>query len=162
MHELQKQELMFLFNNLIPCLFNIPTTNNVFIDFLFQSGTVEKQIGAAFVDLEFSMFNNSFFGGATHTMCMLKKNYGRHAVVGAYTLHDLSKTAAQIANETPVYVNLLRDRVDLFYTDNICDMVQLVEDTLRHPYGRRRRSASPSHSSHRYRWRRSRHCNRSY
>ena len=184
--------LLFPLNGVTQCLSGIPTNeNNDFFNFLFQSGTVEKQIDAAFTDLEFSMFNNISYGNATHTMCMLKKNYGKHVVVGAYTLHDLSKTAAQIASETPVYVNLLRDRVDLFYTDNICDMVQLVEDTLRPPYYRRRRITSPSDSHHRrhsskhrhyswshrhyswshrhyslsyrhYSWRRRRDCNRSY
>ena len=139
-----KFDLVHIFESLAPCLSPIPIPNNVFINFLFQSGTVEKQLNASFADLEISMFNNSSFGGTSHTVCMLKKNYGVHLVVGAYTLHDLSKTAAEIASETPVYINLLKDRVDLFYTDNICAMVQLVEDTFGYTYDDHHRDSSNS------------------
>ena len=154
-----KFDLIYIFKSLAQCLSPIPMSNNVFIDFLFQSGTVEKQISASFADVEISMFNNSFFGGTSHTMCMIKKNYGRPFVVGAYTLHDLSKTAAEIVSETPVYVNLLKDRVNLFYTDDICAMVQLVRDTFGYPCVDHHRHSSKndvSLSHLRHSWR----CNR--
>ena len=113
------------------CLCFVNTKDNEFIDFLFQSGTVEKSIGASFTDLELTMFNNTLYGQTNHTMCMLQKHYGSEIVVGAYTLFDVSKTTAQIDSEIPLYKELVKDRVNLFYTDDICGMRRIIRQVRR-------------------------------
>ena len=151
-----------LYPGLMTCLGDIPTANNAFLDFLFQSGSVEKSIGASFTDIEFTMFNNTAYGGTNHTMCALKKNHGWHIVVAAYTLFDLSKTATEIDSEKPRYMDLVKDGVDMFYTDDICGMVEIVEQLKHH---RRHFYSYSRHSGRRwsgaYVSRRSRHSHRS-
>ena len=149
---------MALFPGLRTCLDDITTVNNEFIDFLFQSGSVEKSIGASFMDIDFTMFNNTAYGGINHTTCVLKKNYGWHIAIAAYTLFDLSKTPAQIDSEKSRYMDLVKDGVDLFYTDDICgmiDIVQRLQHYRRHFYsycrysGRHQSEAYVSRRSHR-------------
>lgn len=108
------------------CLEEIPTTDNIFINFLFRSGSIEKSMNASFVDIELTMFGNSYYGGCKRTMKMLRKNYGKKTVIGAYTLFDVSKTDAQIEEEIPTYRKLLREGVHLFYTDDIEEMAHLT------------------------------------
>ena len=150
-HDLQKQEFQALYPGLCTCLNDIPVAGNVFIDFLLQSSSVEKSTGASITDLQFDMFNKTKYGGAGHTMCMLEQNYGKGIVVGSYTLHDLSKTQEEIDAEKPLYRAQVQDGVGLFYTDDICQMIDLINST---PYRRRSPRRRPRQQGRAYSGRR--------
>lgn len=127
-YEGQKFELKVLFPGFLTCIDNVPT-NRSFVDFFFRTGSLEKSIRASLTDVEFSIFGNAFYGGWKQTTQMLRKNYAKDIVIGAYTVFDLSKTHAQIEAEKPTYVRLLKDGVNLFYTDDIGAMALLLKTT---------------------------------
>ncbi|XP_065070708.1 uncharacterized protein LOC135695518 [Rhopilema esculentum] len=101
------------------CLADIPTTDNRFVDFFYQSGTVEKAMNATFVDIDQVMFNDPTYGGIDQTVKTLKKNYGKKVVIGAYTIYDMHLSGAQIEAVEGRYKMLLRQGVHIFYTDDI-------------------------------------------
>ena len=83
------------------CLAPVPPVNNAFVNFLYTSGTIEKSIKAAVTDLDYRLFNQPYFGGPanSHSIQMLKTNYGPNIVVGTYTTYDLSLTPSQVQYE---------------------------------------------------------------
>ena len=106
-------------------------------------------MNATFVDIDQVMFNDPTYGGIDKTVKTLKKNYGKGAVIGAYTLYDMNLSGAEIEAIEGRYQMLLRQGVHIFYTDDIVRLRCLGYRTGgRHRRCRNRRCRSYPHGQH--------------
>ncbi len=127
-----KTSLIQLFPSVAPCLNPIPTTSNAFMTYLYTNGIIEKAMGASFVDIEISMFNNPLFG-TSDTVTTFRTNYNANIFVGGYTAYSMEKDKAGIKEDEEIIKRMIRQGIRFFVTDDIEKMKKMAKKKPKKP-----------------------------